>query len=155
MHRTTLAGTVAGLAALALLGTGAPAPAAPAAERPVAQGLLSPLSLAVGADGTVYYTQNFAGTLHARAPGKKPRTLVTAKPGDEVGGVSVRGRTVWGVGGTGARHTSGGRRRASAARRSRSRASRSCGEGSAGGAPRGRPSRRAIRRRPCTVVLRV
>lgn len=99
MSRTTLsrvlAGPLAGLAALALVGASTPAPAAPAAEKAVAQGLLSPLSLAVAADGTVYYTQNFAGTLHARAPGKKkPRTLVTAKPGDEVGAVSTRDGSV-------------------------------------------------------------
>ncbi|WP_244929777.1 ScyD/ScyE family protein [Nocardioides sp. W7] len=94
-----VAGTLTGLTALALLGSTAPATAAPpperaaeeVAERAVAKGLLSPLSLAVASDGTVYYSQNFAGSLHARQPGKKARTIFTAKKrGDEVGAVSER-----------------------------------------------------------------
>lgn len=88
--RTALAGAVAGLAALALVGAGAPATAAPAADRPLARGLLSPLSLAVGDSGTVYYAQNFAGTLHAQEPGEKARTIFAVKrQGDEVGAVDA------------------------------------------------------------------
>jgi hypothetical protein len=86
--RTTLAGAVAGLAALALVGAGAPVTAAPSAGKPVATRLLSPLSLAVAGDGTVYYAQNFAGTLHAQEPGEKARTVYAVKKkGDEVGAV--------------------------------------------------------------------
>lgn len=90
MHRTvrTLAGTVAGLTALALAGASTPSTAAPAAEKPLAKGLLSPLSLAVADDGTVYYSQNFAGTLHVKEPGKKAKVLYTAKKqGTEVGAI--------------------------------------------------------------------
>jgi hypothetical protein len=95
MHRTirtTLAGTVAGIAAFALAGAGTPAfagpVAAPAAQKPVAKGLLSPLSLAVADDGTTYYTQNFAGTLHVKKPGAKAKVLYTArKQGTEVGAI--------------------------------------------------------------------
>ncbi len=94
--RSPLAGPVAGLTVLALLGAATVALAAPsdadpapsAAERAVAKGLLSPLSLAVAENGTVYYSQNFAGSLHAQRPGRKARTIFTAKtPGDEVGAV--------------------------------------------------------------------
>lgn len=96
MHRTirtTLAGTVAGLAAFALAGAGTPATAgpaeSPAAQKPLAKGLLSPLSLAVADDGTVYYSQNFAGTLHVKAPGAKAKVLYAAKKqGTEVGAVA-------------------------------------------------------------------
>lgn len=98
MHRTTfvLAGTLAGLTALALVGATTPATAAPAERSaPVAKGLLSPLSLAVAEDGTVYYAQNFAGTLHQREPGRKARTIFTVrKSGDEVGAVSERAGVV-------------------------------------------------------------
>lgn len=86
--RTTLAGTVASLAALALVGAGTPATADPVAAKPLAKGLLSPLSLAVADDGTVYYAQNFAGTLHVKKRGKKATVLYAAKKqGTEVGAV--------------------------------------------------------------------
>lgn len=91
MHRTirtTLAGSVAGLATLALVGAGTPATADPVAAKPLAKGLLSPLSLAVADDGTVYYSQNFAGTLHVKKPGRKSTVLYAAKKqGTEVGAV--------------------------------------------------------------------
>ena len=93
MHRKHL---VAAVAAVALAGTalGGPAsaddPAAKAKANTLAKGLLSPLSLAVAADGTVFYSQNFAGTLNVRRPGKKPKTIYQATvPGTEVGAVSV------------------------------------------------------------------
>ena len=93
MHRKHL---VAAVAAVALAGTalGGPAsaedPAAKAKANTLAKGLLSPLSLAVAADGTVFYSQNFAGTLNVRRPGKKPKTVYQAAvPGTEVGAVSV------------------------------------------------------------------
>lgn len=101
--RSSFAGPVAGLTVLVLLGAATVALAAPsdaepapsAAGRAVAQGLVSPLSLAVAEDGTVYYSQNFAGSLHAQRPGRKARTIFTAKtPGDEVGAVSERAGVV-------------------------------------------------------------
>ena len=66
MHRKHL---VAAVAAVALAGTalGGPASAEDPAAKPkpnvVVKGLVSPLSLAVTDDGTVYYAQNFAGML--------------------------------------------------------------------------------------------
>lgn len=94
MHRKHL---VAALAAAALAGTalGGPAVADEPAAKPkastLAKGLVSPLTLAVSNDGTVYYAQNFVGSLHAKRPGKAPKTIYTAPvPGTEVGAVSER-----------------------------------------------------------------
>ena len=95
MHRKHL---VAAVAAVALAGTalGGPASAGDPAAKPnpntLAKNLLSPLSLAVADNGTVYYSQNFAGILNSKRPGKKPRTVYAAPvPGTEVGAVSVKG----------------------------------------------------------------
>jgi DNA-binding beta-propeller fold protein YncE len=94
MQRKHLAAVAA---AVALAGTAlsAPAVAADPSAKPkastLAKGLVSPLSLAVSDDGTVYYAQNFAGTLHAKKPGKPAKTIYTAPvPGTEVGAVSER-----------------------------------------------------------------
>jgi hypothetical protein len=94
MQRKHLA---AAAAAVALAGSALSAPAVADEPSPkpkagtLAKGLVSPLSLAVSADGTVYYAQNFAGTLHAKKPGKAPKTIYTATvPGTEVGAVSER-----------------------------------------------------------------
>jgi len=95
MHRKHL---VAALAAVALAGTalGGPAGAEDPAAKPkahtVVKDLLSPLSLDVTDNGTVFYSQNFAGSLHIKRPGKQPKTIYQAKkPGTEVGAVSVDG----------------------------------------------------------------
>lgn len=86
----------AAFAATALLGgalAGAPAGAEEdraATTTTLARGLLSPLSVAVAADGTVYYSENFKGTLLARSPGHMPRRLFQAGAGTEVGAVSER-----------------------------------------------------------------
>ena len=90
--------TIAGAAALTLVAGMAGVPHADAAtpQRTLAKGLVSPLSLAVGADGTAYVTQNFAGTLAKVRPGRSPKVLYKSKGGNEVGGVSVRnGRVVF------------------------------------------------------------
>ena len=90
---------LAGLASAALAAgvlTAVPTAAAPAkpAKPPVlAQGQLSPLSLAV--DGRdVYVAQSFAGSLERLAPGGKPATIYRATRGAEVGAVSARRGTV-------------------------------------------------------------
>lgn len=98
MSRTTR--LVAGLAALTLAGTGAGVltptnGAASTAERPsprvLADGLLSPLSLAVSDDGTRYFSENFKGVLLQQRPGGQPEVLYSApEPGTEVGAVSER-----------------------------------------------------------------
>jgi hypothetical protein len=97
MTRTT-GRTAAVLSALALttgtlaLTATTPAGAAPAEDpRTLAKGLLSPLSTAVARDGTAYVTQNFAGQLAMKRPGKKLRTIYTSPvAGTEVGAISER-----------------------------------------------------------------
>lgn len=88
--------TIAGVAALTLAAGVAAVPHAEAAgrQRTLAHHLISPLSLAVGDDGTAYVTQNFAGMLAKVRPGKSPKVLYQSKNGNEVGGVSVRNGTV-------------------------------------------------------------
>ena len=79
---------VATAAAISLFGrTVAPAAhAAPAEE--VVGGLVTPLSVAVDGDGTVYAAQNFAGLLTKAVPGAEPE-VIHAVEGYEVGAVSV------------------------------------------------------------------
>jgi len=95
MHRTALMTAVAAAAALATT-TGAMATASTAtAPRPapatvLARGLVSPLSTAVAPNGTAYISENFAGMLVKKVPGKRLRTLYRAPKGTEVGGVSLR-----------------------------------------------------------------
>ena len=93
MHRKHL---VAALAAVALAGStiGAPAVADEPSAKPTVKtlvgGLISPLSLAVSEDGTVYYSQNFTGTLLRKKPGKQPKVIYQDEQGNEVGAVSER-----------------------------------------------------------------
>lgn len=90
--------TIAGVAALALAAGMAGVPQAEAAgrQRTLADGLISPLSLAVDTGGTTYVTQNFVGTLAKVKPGRSTKVLYQSKGGNEVGGVSARnGRVVF------------------------------------------------------------
>lgn len=93
MHRKHL---VAAVAAVALAGTtlGAPAVADEPSAKPEVKvlvgGLISPLSLAVAEDGTIYYSQNFTGTLLRKKPGKQPKVIYQDEMGSEVGAVSER-----------------------------------------------------------------
>lgn len=92
MRRITLIPVA--LAAVSLVAT-AFAPAATAADPDtVVDGLVSPLSLAVGADGTVFVSQNFAGMLTEAVPGEDPAVLYSDAAHREVGAVSVSGTTV-------------------------------------------------------------
>jgi hypothetical protein len=116
LNRKHLAAAAAALALVAAGATTAPAQAR-VADKPTAKtlvkNLVSPLSLAVSDDGTIYYSQNFAGTLQSKAPGKKPVTHFQSKKGEEVGAISehhgsVRFATtgekkqlLWGIGGSG------------------------------------------------------
>jgi hypothetical protein len=89
---------ISSLATLALVGAGIGAVTgqanAESAAKPKAQtlasDLLSPLSLAVAKDGTAYFSQNFAGLLMKKEPGKKPKVIYANKDGFEVGAVSER-----------------------------------------------------------------
>jgi len=60
----------------------------------ITSGLFTPLSLAVDDRGSSYVSQNFAGELLKIAP-DGTRTTIASVPGQEVGAVSVRGRTVY------------------------------------------------------------
>ena len=92
MRRFTLIPVALG--AVSLIAT-ALAPAANAVDPDtVVDGLVSPLSLAVGAGGTVYVSQNFASTLTATAPGEDKTDLYADAAHREVGAVSVSGTTV-------------------------------------------------------------
>ena len=74
---------------LTLLGTTfSPANAAAVSDE-VLSGLVSPLSMAVDTDGTIYVAQNFAGVLTKKAPGQDPVDIFTATDGSEVGAVSA------------------------------------------------------------------
>ncbi len=70
-----------------------PAVAKPKAttNNPLATGLVGPLGLAVGDDGTVYVTEAFAGRLTAIHKDGSTRVLVDA-PGTEIAGVDAKGK---------------------------------------------------------------
>lgn len=65
-----------------------------AQQRVLADGLVSPLRAAVAPNGTVYVTQNFTGQLTRVRPGAEPAVAYADPDGNEVGGVSVKGRVV-------------------------------------------------------------
>ena len=91
MRRTVL---VPAAAAIALLAATL-APAAQAADPTVvAEGLVSPLSLAVADDGSVFVSQNFAGALTKVPFGGEPTQVFADEAQREVGAVSVSGTVV-------------------------------------------------------------
>ena len=97
----------AGALALTLAGASGAGPAsAEPRPTPLAGNLLSPLSLAVSGDGSVWFTENYAGVLRHR--GNDGRVTTPARePGDlELSGVSEEDGTVWYVV-TGRGHTVG------------------------------------------------
>lgn len=98
MSTTALHRLLAVAAATAVGAATALAPGAAHAVDPtdtLADGLLSPLSVAVSVDDITYFSQNFAGTLHRKKPGKKVRTIYTSPKGKEVGAISTRGKRVY------------------------------------------------------------
>lgn len=62
--------------------------------RTLADGLLTPLSLAIDDHGRALVSQNFAGEL-LRIDRSGARTTVATSPGNELGAVSTRGRTIY------------------------------------------------------------
>ncbi|HWJ11213.1 MAG TPA: ScyD/ScyE family protein [Nocardioides sp.] len=82
-----------GLAAAVAGSTLVPSAASAPAGRPIVKNLLSPLSVAVTDTGSVFFSENFAGKLYYRAPGKAPR--VVYQTAGEVGGVSVENGVVY------------------------------------------------------------
>jgi sugar lactone lactonase YvrE len=91
MRRTPLIPVAFAAASLVATAFAAPAHAAEPVE--VAGGLVSPLSVAVAPDGTVYASQNFVGKITKVAPGGEPAT-VHESPGFELGGLTVVGDTL-------------------------------------------------------------
>lgn len=85
--------TMVAAAAFTLLGTML-TPAQAAVEETVADGLITPLSLAVSEDGTVYVSQNFVGVLTRVAPGGETSVVYENPDGSEVGAVSATGEDV-------------------------------------------------------------
>ncbi len=91
IHRTTLALAVLAVVASATAQTTAHAePPARGGPWVLAEGQLSPLSLDVGRAGGVYFSQNFAGVLMRKPPGKPARPVWSSNDGSEVGAVSLR-----------------------------------------------------------------
>ena len=80
-------------AAFTLLGTML-TPAQAGVQETVADGLISPLSVAVSGDGTVYVSQNFAGRLTRVSPEGQKSRVYTDPDRSEVGAVSVTGEDV-------------------------------------------------------------
>jgi hypothetical protein len=89
----TAALTMTGAALAAGPSTAAPEKAAPTVTV-LAKGLVSPLSVAVDAEGVRYFSQNFAGLLMRQVPGGQPEVVYEAKKNAEVGAVSVSGSEV-------------------------------------------------------------
>lgn len=90
MHRSVIA--IASLALVsAPLAVSSVAAADPAANPPtvLARGQVAPLSLDVTPRGTLWYSQNFAGLLMKKRPGKEARVVAGTKRGKELGAVSV------------------------------------------------------------------
>src|SRR4051812_30477658 len=81
-------------AALTLL-TATSAGAAAPHVTPLDHGLLSPLSVAVTGDGGVWYSENYTGLLHHRAPDGTITTAARAPRDLELSAVSELDGTVW------------------------------------------------------------
>ena len=70
---------------------------APPPARTIADGLFTPLSLAIDDHGRALVSQNFLGELLRITPDGQKTTIATA-PGEELGAVSTRGKTIyWGT----------------------------------------------------------
>ena len=89
MRRTPLIPVA--VAALSLLGTAFAPPALAATPEVVAGGLVSPLSVTVADDGTVYASQNFAGQITKAAPGAEPEVVYADEGQREIGALTVTG----------------------------------------------------------------
>lgn len=66
----------------------------PVDARTIAEGLFTPLSLAIDDRGRALVSQNFLGELLRITPDGTRSTIATT-PGDELGAVSTRGRTIY------------------------------------------------------------
>jgi hypothetical protein len=94
---------IACMAAAAIFVPANPAAAVPTPSEPevLAEGLVAPLSLALGPSKTVLVTQNFAGIL-SRVNDDRTTTALYENPGWDVAGVETRGTTTFFVESVGA-----------------------------------------------------
>lgn len=92
MRRTPL--IPAAVAAASLLATAFASPAHAADGETVANGLVTPLSVAVAEDGTVYASQNFVSMISEAAPGQEAEVIFADEGQREIGGLSVSGDTL-------------------------------------------------------------
>jgi hypothetical protein len=77
------------------IGGASAAPGSGGAPQILANGIPTPLSVAVAGDGTAYVTGNFAGLLFKVPQGGSPEVIHSAtQEGAEIGGVSVQGARV-------------------------------------------------------------
>lgn len=83
LSATALAVPFAGLPTTSASGAAAPQGAT------LARHLVTPLSVAVKTNGTVFVSQNFAGLLTRVKPGKAPKVVVAVKRGAELGALSA------------------------------------------------------------------
>lgn len=89
MRRTPLIPAAA--TALALLATAFAPTAQAAPPEDVVGGLVSPLSVAVADDGTVYASQNFASLITKAVPGAEPEVVFADEGKREIGALSITG----------------------------------------------------------------
>ena len=95
MHPIRRSAALAGIVSVTTLVTGSmlvPTMAARAPDpsaRPEVRGLVTPLSLAVGDEGTVHVSENFAGRLVEVTPDGRRRVVASVRRGGEIGAVSV------------------------------------------------------------------
>ena len=74
--------------------SGAASSGASGGAKVIARGQVAPLSLDVTSNGTVWFSQNFAGVLMRARPGKPAKPVFAANDGSEVGAVSFHRGTV-------------------------------------------------------------
>ena len=89
-HVFSVVATATLAATLLVVPPTAAAPDSGSAARPLARGLLTPLSFAVRGNGTAFISQNFAGLLMKQRPGRKAKVVFSApRKNTEVGAVSL------------------------------------------------------------------
>lgn len=91
IRRAAVATASAAALAVALLPSSDAGAAGASTPTALAKKLVSPLSTAVNEDNVLYYSDNFAGTLHRMAPGKPSKVVYRSRtnPPSEVGAVST------------------------------------------------------------------
>ncbi|MBY5162427.1 ScyD/ScyE family protein [Salsipaludibacter albus] len=91
MHARIRTTAVTSLVAVSLLAGALPASADPVVSEPIAGGLVGPLGLAVGDDGTIYVGEAFSGQLTTIDEKGRTHTLVD-QAGSEIAGLDATGK---------------------------------------------------------------